>query len=77
MSKSSPSTPELREAGPAYVASGLDLELPVAPDFNSRPPQLGPLAFLQWCEEMMELTPVNRDDPERRFAQKAGLEFIA
>jgi len=76
MNKSSPSTPKLQEAAPAYVASDLDLEFPVAPDFDSRPPQLSPLAFIQWCEEMMDLTPLNRDNPEQRFLLKTSVEFV-
>ena len=77
MNKSSPSTPELRETAPACVAPDLDLEFPIAPDFISRPPQLSPLAYLQWCEEMMELTPINRADSEQRFLEKARMEFIS
>jgi len=76
MNKSSPSTPELRETAPAYVAPDLDLEFPIAPEFISRPPQLSPLAYLQWCEEMMELTPINRDDSEQRVLKRAELEFV-
>ncbi len=76
MNKFSPSTPELRAVALAYVASGLDLELPVGPGFCSRPPRFSPLDYLQWCEKMMELTPLNRADPDRRFSVKAGMEFI-
>jgi hypothetical protein len=75
MNKSSPSTPELREVAPAY-APELDLELPLAPDFCSHPPRLSPLAFLQWCEEMMELTPTHRKSQDRRLAETAWEEFV-
>ena len=76
MNKSSRSASRLQESATAYVASDLDLELPIDSDFDSRPSQPSPTQFIQWCEEMMELTPNNRDNPEQSFQKKAGLEFI-
>ena len=75
MKESSPSTPELREAAPAYRTSP-GLELPVNPGFNPRPPQLSATEFIRWCEEMMDATPMNRDNPEQRFGQKGRREFF-
>ena len=74
MKESSPSTPELREAAPAYQTAA-DLEFPVNPDFNPKPPQLSATEFVRWCEEMMDATPLNRDNPEQRFALKGRQEF--
>lgn len=74
MKDSSPSTPELREAALAYWTA-TDLSLPVNPGFNPKPPQLSPDEFIRWCEEMMDATPSNHDNPEQRFALKGPLEF--
>jgi len=52
------------------------MQFPDAPEFDSRPPQLNPTEYVAWCEEMMEMTPINRDDPEQRFLQKTGVEFV-
>ena len=76
MNEFSPSTPELRKGAPSSVASFLDLELPVAPDFCSRPPQLNPLDYVKWCEQMMKLIPCDLHDASRRLTEKAGLEFV-
>jgi hypothetical protein len=64
----------MREAATAYVAA--DLDLPVAQEFDARPPQLSPLDFVQWCEEMMDLTPNNRDNPERSLRRMTNAEFV-
>jgi len=64
----------LREAALAYRASSR-LELPASLGFNPRPPQLSAGEFIRWCEEMMEATPANRDNPGQRFALKGRREF--
>ena len=74
MKKSSPSALELREAASTSAGSILDLELPVEPDFDSRPPQLTPPRFVAWCEEMMDLSPEARDESEGQLTVRA--EFI-
>jgi len=59
MNESSPCNPELRETGVTYRADvgASDLEFPSAPDFDSRPPQLSPSDYAEWCDEMLALFP--------------------
>jgi hypothetical protein len=52
-----------------------DMEFPAHSGFNPQPPRLSPTDFIRWCEEMMDVTPLNRDNPEQRFAQKGRQEF--
>ena len=75
MNESSPSNPELREAAVAYRADvdTADLEFPIAPDFNPRPPQLSPNAYVAWCEEMQSLFPFR---PNRAAGARCHIEFV-
>jgi len=75
MNESSPSTPEMRETATAYRIVA-DLEFPVDLDFNPQPPRLSSTDFIRWCEEMMTLTPINRNNPGESFLEKTGVEFI-
>ena len=78
MNESSPSNSELREAAFAYRLRVSDdaLEFPVAPDFDSRPPQLSSADFVAWCEEMLTAFPPkeNRDAPE--LEARCHAEFV-
>jgi hypothetical protein len=75
MNESSPSNPELREAAAACGAEpgAADLEFPIAPDFDSRPPQLSPNAYVAWCEEMQSFLPPR---PDRAAGARCDVEFV-
>jgi hypothetical protein len=78
MSESSDSNPELREQAVAYptTAGEADLEFSVEPGFDSRPPQLSPADYVNWCEEMLMLFPPKPD--RAAVVAKAGcrVEFV-
>jgi len=50
-----------------------DLEFPIAPDFDSRPPKLSPAEYYRWCMEMMA---GKEDDQAARAAAKCTVEFV-
>ena len=62
---------ELREAAPAA-----DLDLPVAPDFVSLPPQLDPPVMLARIEETMPWRGTRPGEKERRLSEKIAVEFV-
>ena len=52
------------------------LELPVAPDFVSRPPRIDPQAMLQRIAETMPWRSRRPGEAERRLAEKVAVEFV-
>jgi hypothetical protein len=52
------------------------LELPVAPDFISRPPQVDTKAMLQRIAEHMPWQNRRPGEAERRLAEKIRVEFV-
>jgi hypothetical protein len=52
------------------------LELPVAPDFLSRPPQIDPQIMLRRIEENMAWRNSRPGEAERRAAEKVSVEFV-
>ncbi len=75
MKQSSTSAYELKEALAAYRVRTPDLELPINPEFLSKPPQMGLMEMHQWCEEMMGIMR-HHDNPEQRLAGKNSVEFV-
>lgn len=57
-------------------AAGADLELPVAPDFVSRPPRIDPQAMLHRIEETMPWRSTRPGERERRAEQVVTKEFV-
>jgi len=53
-----------------------DLELPVSPDFTSRPPRIDPQAMLKRCAETMAWRNSRPGERERRLADKIDVEFV-
>jgi hypothetical protein len=78
MSESSPSKPERREPVIAYQAEAGagDLEFPVAPGFDSRPPQLSPADYVKWCEEMLALFPPKPSRAAPDAQARCHVEFV-
>ncbi|PYJ60821.1 MAG: hypothetical protein DME24_08245 [Verrucomicrobia bacterium] len=62
---------ELNEA-----AAAAELELPVATDFISRPPQIDPQVMLSRIEETMPWRSARPGEKERRLAEKISEEFV-
>jgi len=58
------------------AALAADLELPVAPDFRSEPPQVDLQAMLRRIEETMPWRSTRPGAEERRLAEKIPEEFI-
>jgi hypothetical protein len=52
------------------------LELPVAPDFLSRPPQIDPQAMLRRIAENIAWRNSRPGETERRAAEKVSAEFV-
>lgn len=52
------------------------LELPIAPDFLSRPPQIDPQAMLRRIAENITWRNSRPGETERRAAEKISVEFI-
>lgn len=57
----------------AVLDPRLDLELPIDPNFDSRPPKLSPSEYYHWCMEMRKGCV---DDPAERLATKVRVEFV-
>lgn len=75
MKKSSARAPTTKR-GPTTTPSELpDLELPVAPDFISRPPRLDPQVMLGRCASAMPQRNARPGETERRLAEKILEEF--
>lgn len=53
-----------------------DLDLPVAPDFVSRPPRVDPQVMLRRIEETMPYRSTHPGEEERRLADKIPEEFV-
>jgi hypothetical protein len=53
-----------------------DLEFPIAPDFDSRPPRLDPQVMLRRCAETMPWRNARPGEKERRLAEKILVEFV-
>lgn len=53
-----------------------DLELPVAPDFISHPPQIELSAMLRRIEENLVWRNQRPGEAERRLAEKIRVEFV-
>ena len=62
---------ELNEA-----AAAAELELPVAKDFVSLPPQIDPQVMLRRIEETMPWRSTRPGEKERRLAEKIPEEFV-
>lgn len=67
----SPTTDEFRDA---YFSDAL--ELPVAPDFVSRPPRVELSVMLRRIEENMPWRNRRPGEAERRLAEKIPVEFV-
>jgi len=52
------------------------LDLPVAPDFVSRPPRIDSAIMLQRIAETMPWRSQRPGEAERRLAQKVAVEFV-
>ena len=77
MSEFSPSNDELHEAARAYGRdSGEDLEFPIMPEFDSRPPRLNPTDYMLWCEEMLKMSPPPPGNAEWRAKSRCEVEFV-
>jgi hypothetical protein len=76
MNESSHSPQEIREAVARYQVKSADLEFPVAPAFDSRPPRMTPTEHLLWCEEMIRLGVVIVDKKERLEEKQITAEFV-
>lgn len=53
-----------------------DLEFPVNPDFDSRPPRIDPQLMLKRCAETMPWRNSRPGERERRLAEKIPVEFV-
>ena len=55
----------MREAAVEYKAVAPELEFPIDPGFDPKPPRLTPTRHLLWCEEQMRLDsgPQERSTP--------------
>ena len=58
------------------AALAADLDLPVAPDFDSQPPRIDPQVMLRRIKETMAWRSTRPGEQERRFAEKISAEFI-
>jgi len=58
------------------AAAAAELELPVATDFISRPPQIDPQVMLRRIEETMPWRSARPGEKERRLAEKISEEFV-
>jgi hypothetical protein len=58
------------------AALAADLDLPVAPDFDSQPPRIDPQAMLRRIEETMPWRSTRPGEQERRLKEKISVEFI-
>ena len=56
--------------------AGPELEFPVAPDFNSRPPRLDPQVMLKRCAETMPWRSTRPGERARRLAEAIPVEFV-
>jgi len=69
-----PAPPNSFQLNEAALAA--DLELPVAPEFDSRPPRIDPQAMLRRIEETMPWRSTRPGEQERRLAEKIAVEFV-
>ena len=58
------------------AALAAELDLPVAPDFDSQPTPIDPQAMLRRIEQTMPWRSTRPGEPERRLAQKIPQEFV-
>jgi hypothetical protein len=58
------------------AALAAELDLPVAPDFDSLSPRIDPQAMLRRIEETMPWRSTRPGETERRLAQKIPEEFV-
>ena len=58
------------------AALAAELEFPVAPDFDSKPPQLDPQVMLRRIAETMPWRSTRPGAEERRLAEKIPVEFV-
>jgi hypothetical protein len=54
----------------------ITLELPVAPDFVSQPPEIDPQAMLERIAQTMPLRKNRPGEAARRAAEKIDVEFV-
>ena len=58
------------------AALAADLNLPVAPDFDSQPPRIDPQIMLCRIAETMPWRSTRPGEKERRLAEKISIEFV-
>ena len=68
--------PDPSPANDALKETPDTLQLPVAPDFVSRPPRIDPQVMLQRIAETMPWRSQRPGEAERRLAQKVAVEFV-
>ena len=66
---------QIEEAIASFTPMPPELELPVAPDFVSKPPHLDPQAMFRRCEEMQRYRNL-KIEAERRHADRVDVEFV-
>jgi hypothetical protein len=69
-----PAPPNSFQLNEAALAA--DLDLPVAPDFDSQPPRIDPQTMLRRIEETMPWRSARPGEQERRLAEKIPVEFV-
>ena len=75
MKKSSTLAPEAAAAIAGFRPKPPDLELPIAPDFLSRPPRIELAKMFQRCEELLPWKTSQPGFEQRRLEQKCDAEF--
>lgn len=66
---------EIEAAIAAFRPQPPELEFPIDPDFDSKPPHLDPQDAFQLCEEMIQYRDLNLD-AERRREEHIDVEFV-
>ncbi len=76
MKKSAAPAPTSDPSVPASTPAPPELDLPVAPEFVSRPPRLDPQVMLERCARAMPWRNARPGERERRRAEKIEVEFV-